>query len=100
MAAWRDEWLQIAALDPKQPIDHYLLDEWAKNSDLPNLSVYNIIQSSDHPQIIPIVECLNLFKEFFSIHFISQFNGFLLFTMRMWNRFMEMLRIVLSVPYF
>jgi ligand-binding sensor domain-containing protein/AraC-like DNA-binding protein len=40
--------LQIAALDPKQPIDHYLLDEWAENSDLPNLSIYNIIQSSDH----------------------------------------------------
>jgi hypothetical protein len=54
MAAWKDEWLQLAALDPKQPIDHYLLDEWAENSDLPNLSVYNIIQSSDHPQIIPL----------------------------------------------
>jgi len=40
--------LQIAALDPAQPIDHYLLDEWAENSDLPNLSIYNIIQSSDH----------------------------------------------------
>ena len=40
--------LQMTALDPKQPIDHYLLDEWAENSDLPNLSIYNIVQSSDH----------------------------------------------------
>ncbi|MCP5046696.1 MAG: helix-turn-helix domain-containing protein [bacterium] len=41
---------RLAALDPKQPIDHYLLDEWngTKNSGLTNLSIYNIIQSSDH----------------------------------------------------
>jgi ligand-binding sensor domain-containing protein/AraC-like DNA-binding protein len=40
----------MAALDPKQPIYHYLLDEWSgtKNSGLKNLSIYNIVQSSDH----------------------------------------------------
>lgn len=40
--------LQMTALDPGQSIDHYLLDEWAENSGLPNLSIYNIVQSSDH----------------------------------------------------
>jgi len=40
--------LHITALDPRQPIHHYLLDEWTGHAGLQNLSIYNIIQSADN----------------------------------------------------
>lgn len=39
--------LLLPALDPEQPIDNYLLEHWTTRSGLPNMSVYNICQSSD-----------------------------------------------------
>jgi ligand-binding sensor domain-containing protein/AraC-like DNA-binding protein len=39
--------LHMSALDPRQPIHYYLLDEWTGHSGLQNLSIYNIIQSAD-----------------------------------------------------
>lgn len=66
-------WSQLLALDPKKPVDQYLVDQWEKSAGIPSNTVLSITQTTDGYLWIAVTKGLVRFDgiKFSSISFVE-----------------------------